>query len=133
VIAGTSMGAIVGGLYASGMKADQIEEAFKKINWTNLFSTRVSREELSQRRKEQDFELSTALELGWRDGEFRAPQGAVSSRGLDALLRRYTLPAQEISDFNRLPIPSARWPPTWRPASRSSSTRATWPPPCAPA
>jgi len=105
VIAGTSMGAIVGGLYASGMKADQIEEAFKKINWTNLFSTRVSREELSQRRKEQDFELSTALELGWRDGEFRAPQGAVSSRGLDALLRRYTLPAQEISDFNRLPIP----------------------------
>ena len=105
VIAGTSMGAIVGGLYATGMKADQIEEAFKKINWTSLFSTRVGREELSQRRKEQDFELSTALELGWRDGEFRAPQGAVSSRGLDALLRRYTLPAQDISDFNRLPIP----------------------------
>ncbi|MCO5976905.1 patatin-like phospholipase family protein [Ideonella oryzae] len=105
VIAGTSMGAIIGGLYASGMKADQIEAAFKKINWTSLFSTRVGREELSQRRKEQDFELSTAVELGWRDGEFRAPQGAVSSRGLDALLRRYTLPAQEISDFNRLPIP----------------------------
>ncbi|MCA6218807.1 patatin-like phospholipase family protein [Ideonella sp. B7] len=105
VIAGTSMGAIIGGLYASGMKADQIEAELRAIHWDKVFSSRVNREELSQRRKEQDFELSTAIELGWRDGEFRAPQGAVSSRGLDALLRRFTLPALSITDFDHLPIP----------------------------
>jgi NTE family protein len=106
VIAGTSMGAIVGGLYASGMKADDIERELKRIDWVRLFATRVSRQQLSQRRKEEDFELATAIELGISsDGEFRAPQGAVSSRGLETLLRRFTLPVQGTGTFDKLPIP----------------------------
>ncbi|MFZ2987254.1 patatin-like phospholipase family protein [Ideonella sp.] len=105
VIAGTSMGAIIGGLYASGMSAAEIESELKKINWGRIFSMRVGRQQLSQRRKEEDFELSTAIELGYRDGAFRAPQSAVSSRGLETLLRRYTLPVRGIQDFDYLPIP----------------------------
>lgn len=104
-IAGTSMGAVVGGLYASGMPADTIEAEFNKVNWSRLFAQRVGRQQLSQRRKEEDFDLSTAIELGYRDGEFRAPQGAVSSRGLETLLRRYTLPVRAVQDFDQLPIP----------------------------
>ncbi len=105
VIAGTSMGAIVGGLYASGMRADDIEKELRRIDWNLLFASRVSRQALSQRRKEEDFIIPTAIELGMRDGEFRAPQGAVSSRGLETLLRRLTLPVRAVDNFDRLPIP----------------------------
>ena len=106
VIAGTSMGAIVGGLYASGMKAEDIEQELKRIDWVRLFETRVPRQQLSQRRKEEDFEIASAIELGVTDeGEFRAPQSAVSSRGLETLLRRFTLPVRSVQRFDQLPIP----------------------------
>lgn len=106
VIAGTSMGAIVGGLYASGMKADEIERELKRIDWNKLFATRVSRQQLTQRRKEEDFEIASAIELGIdHEGSFRAPQGAVSSRGLETLLRRLTLAVRSTAHFDRLPIP----------------------------
>jgi NTE family protein len=105
-IAGTSMGAIVGGLYASGMKADDIERDLQRIDWNRLFAPRVSRQQLSQRRKEEDFEIASAIELGLTaDGEFRAPQSAVSSRGLETLLRRFTLPVRAVQHFDKLPIP----------------------------
>jgi NTE family protein len=103
-IAGTSMGAIVGGLYASGMSAADLEREFLAIQWDGVFANRVDRQHLSQRRKEEDFEIPTAFELGVRDGELRAPVGAVSSRGLETLLRRYTLPVRDVRDFDRLPI-----------------------------
>ena len=57
-IAGTSMGAIVGGLYASGMSAEELDRAFRAIEWEVLFARRVDRQHLSQRRKEEDFEIS---------------------------------------------------------------------------
>ncbi|MEP6504987.1 MAG: patatin-like phospholipase family protein [Betaproteobacteria bacterium] len=104
-IAGTSMGAIVGGLYASGMSADQLETELNRINWDELFATRVPRPYLSQRRKEEDFEIATGLEFGVNDGQLSAPQGALSSRGLELLLRRLTLPARGIVDFDKLAIP----------------------------
>ena len=104
-IAGTSMGAIVGGLYASGMSADQLETELRRIDWDALFATRVARPFLSQRRKEEDFEISTGLEFGVHDGQLSAPQGALSSRGLELLLRRLTLPVRHVDDFDRLPIP----------------------------
>ncbi|MBI5256060.1 MAG: patatin-like phospholipase family protein [Burkholderiales bacterium] len=105
VIAGTSMGAIVGGLYASGMRADELERELLKVRWDEVFSPRIERRHLSQRRKEEDFEISPLIELGLRDGDLRAPQGAVSSRGLESLLRRYTLPVREVQSFDALPIP----------------------------
>lgn len=104
-IAGTSMGAIIGGLYASGMSAAQIEAEIAKIDWDGVFTTRVERSELSLRRKEQDFEIPPLIEFGIKDGQVRAPASSVSSRGLEVLLRRYTLPVRRLRDFDRLPIP----------------------------
>ena len=104
-IAGTSMGAIVGGLYASGMSATELEAELRKVDWRTIFSPRVERQHLSQRRKEEDFEVSAAIEIGMRDGELRTPTGTVSSRGLETLLRRYTLPVRAVREFDRLPIP----------------------------
>ncbi len=105
VIAGTSMGAIVGGLYASGMSAAELERELLKVEWSSVFNARVDRQYLSQRRKEEDFEISTLLELGLRGGELLTPSGAVSTRGLETLLRRYTLPVRAVQDFDHLPIP----------------------------
>ncbi|HKX93262.1 MAG TPA: patatin-like phospholipase family protein, partial [Methylibium sp.] len=85
--------------------ADELERELLKVDWDELFANRVARRELSQRRKEQDYELASALEFGLRDGEFRVPLGTVSSRGLESLLRRYTLPVRAVNEFDRLPIP----------------------------
>jgi NTE family protein len=105
LVVGTSMGAIIGGLYASGMRAADIERELLAVRWDEVFAPRVGRQELSQRRKEQDFEISAVLELGWKDGELKTPQAAVSSRGLETLLRRYTLPVRQVEAFDQLPIP----------------------------
>jgi NTE family protein len=105
VIAGTSMGAIIGGLYASGMRADELERELLRLDWDTIFAPRIERQHLSQRRKEEDFEVSPLLELGLRDGELLAPRGAVSSRGLESLLRHYTLPVRDVNSFDALPIP----------------------------
>ncbi len=105
VIAGTSMGAIIGGLYASGMGADEIERELRQVDWSETFTSRVDRTALSQRRKEEDFELSPLIDFGFRDGAFRAPAAAVASRELELLLRRYTLPVRRVRSFDGLPIP----------------------------
>ncbi len=105
VIAGTSMGAIVGGLYASGLSAKEIETEVIKLDWGNVFASRVDRTELSQRRKEQDFEVSPVLEVGVGADGIKAPLGSLSSRGLESHLRRLTLSARQIKDFDALPTP----------------------------
>ena len=105
VIAGTSMGAIIGGLYASGMTAAELETELVKVNWGALFASRVDRQQLSQRRKEEDFEISPVIEIGMRNGELRTPLGALSGRGLESLLRRFTLPVRNVRNFDALAIP----------------------------
>ncbi len=104
-IVGTSMGAIIGGLYASGMNADELERELVAVDWGDLFDRREPRQLLSQRRKEEDFEFAPMLQMGFRNGEFRLPSGAVSSRSLEMLLRRYTLTTRHLATFNGLPTP----------------------------
>ncbi len=105
VIVGTSMGAIIGGLYASGMSAEELEREILAVEWGNLFDRREPRQLLSRRRKEEDFELSPVLTLGFRNGEFVLPVGAVSTRSLEMLLRRYTLSTRHLATFDGLPTP----------------------------
>jgi NTE family protein len=105
VIVGTSMGAIIGGLYAGGMSATRLENELLAVEWDRVFATRVSREQLSQRRKEEDFDVSPVVEIGLHEGELRVPLGALSGRGLETMLRRYTLPVRAIHAFDDLPIP----------------------------
>ncbi len=105
LVVGTSMGAIVGGLYASGMTPAELKREILAVDWGGLFERREPRQLLSQRRKGEDFELSPVLELGFRDGEFRLPTGAVSTRSLEMLLRRFTLPTRRLANFDQLPTP----------------------------
>ncbi|WP_374411695.1 patatin-like phospholipase family protein [Hydrogenophaga sp.] len=105
MIVGTSMGAIVGGLYAAGMDPGELADEVGGLDWGGLFQRSEPRQNLSQRLKEEDFEMAPLIELGFRDGEFRLPTGAVSTRALEVLLRRYTLATRHMATFDGLPTP----------------------------
>jgi len=104
-IAGTSMGAVIGGLYAAGLSADQIEAALRSIDWEGVFNDAPPRNQLSFRRKRDDDQFLVKAKPGFEDGEIRLPAGAVQGQKLDVILKRLTLPVAEIHDFDALPIP----------------------------
>lgn len=104
-VAGTSMGSIVGGLYASGMTPAELERRILAMNWDAMFADRPPREELSLRRKADDLRLSIPIEIGMRDGGLRAPRAAVGSSGLETMLKRLTEGVPGEVQFDRMPIP----------------------------
>ncbi len=104
-VAGTSMGSIIGGLYASGMTPSELERRILAMNWDAVLSDRPPREELSLRRKADDLRLSMPIEFGMRDGQLRAPRGAVASTGLENVLKNLTDSLPNSVMFDKLPIP----------------------------
>ena len=104
-IAGTSMGAIVGALYASGQRPDDIERVLASVDWKDLFRDDPDRSGLPMRRKDAQLNYRAELELGWRDGGVVLPYGAVQGQKLGLLLRRMLLPVAGNRDFDDLPIP----------------------------
>ncbi|MGB5605351.1 MAG: patatin-like phospholipase family protein, partial [Gammaproteobacteria bacterium] len=104
-IAGTSMGSIIGGLYASGMSPDEIEQAFKAIDWDHIFSDAPPRETRSFRRKRDDDLYVDKTRVGFNKGQIDLPTGVIQGQKFDLVLRKLTLPVSHIEDFNKLPIP----------------------------
>ena len=104
-IAGTSMGAVVGGLYASGLSARDIEKIVTSINWQDAFRDRPPREDLDLRRKEEDETFLVKYHFGLRDGHIVVPKGLIQGQKLTETLRRLTLPVARITDFDALPTP----------------------------
>lgn len=104
-ITGTSMGAIIGGLYASGVSTAELEEIVATMDWARGLSNLPNREDLSFRRREDNTDFPLGLEFGFRDGELRAPQGAVQGHHLDLILRDLTRHVDQVRNFDDLPIP----------------------------
>lgn len=104
-ITGTSMGAIVGGMYAAGYHVDEIEAILDGIDWKDMFSDDPPRDELPMRRKQDELRFLGGIELGLRDGRIALPRGAVQGQKLQLLLRRLLLSTLDIGNFNSLPIP----------------------------
>jgi len=104
-IAGTSMGAVVGGLYASGMSAAEIEAMMTTVDWQNAFRDRPPRQALVFRRKREDQNFLVRFPLGISSGEFKLPKGLIQGQKLSQMLRRLTLPVAAVSEFDRLPTP----------------------------
>ncbi len=104
-ITGTSMGAIVGGLYASGKSAADLERLVLGLDWEAMFSERPPRQELSLRRKEEDFRFPLPFEIGLRDWKFGLPRGAFATSHLELELKALTAQLPEDLAFDRLPIP----------------------------
>ncbi|OLD64715.1 MAG: hypothetical protein AUI47_04585 [Acidobacteria bacterium 13_1_40CM_2_68_5] len=105
VIAGTSMGAIVGGLYASGMSPDEIAQEMKRVDWAGLFDDRPPRPDLPYRRKQDNSSAFIDFEFGLRSGRILLPRGLVAGQKLRFLFKSLTSRAAFIDDFDRLPIP----------------------------
>jgi NTE family protein len=103
-IAGTSMGALIGGLYASGMTAKDIESLLSSKEWLQAFREPAPRERLSFRRKIEDQNFLVDFPLGLKGGSFRLPKGLVSGQRLNQLLRRVTFDVAAIKDFDQFPI-----------------------------
>lgn len=105
-IAGTSMGAIIGGLYASGMPPAEIEDWIRNADWDFLLSDSLPREAESFRKKQRQFDLNQgiAFTVSPKKG-LKLPAGLISGRNIMASLRQLTVPVRHIDDFDRLPIP----------------------------
>jgi len=102
-IAGTSMGAVVGGLYASGRTPAQIEALVSTLDWNAAFRDRPPRDNMNFRRKQDDREYLVRFPLGVKGGSFRVPRGLIQGQQLTQILRRETIAVAAIDDFDRLP------------------------------
>src|SRR6266581_3487714 len=105
VIAGTSIGAIVGGLYASGMSPDEIAREMERVDWAALFDDRPPRPDLPYRRKQDDSNAFIDLELGLKSGRILLPRGLIAGQKIGFLFKSLTARTAFINDFDRLPIP----------------------------
>ncbi len=93
-IAGTSMGSIVGGLYASGMNAEEIEREIRAMDWGDLFLDDPTRKDRSFRRKRDDDIYAFKVKLGVNDGQIKIPLAYIRGQKFDLLLNRLTLPGR---------------------------------------
>ena len=103
-IAGTSMGALVGGGYASGMPASDIEQFVRRVDWKAVVGGVGNRPLESAEQKR--FDAATGnLELGVKNGRVLPRSGLIPTSGIEDLLRGYVAKARLVADFDKLPIP----------------------------
>ena len=103
-IAGTSMGSIIGAMYASGISAAEIEDFAEHIDWDQVLLPEPTYGDLAFRRKQdrRDYQISAAL--GLKHG-LSGPNGFNPGQGVGLLLDRIALPSSGIASFDDLPIP----------------------------
>lgn len=105
-IAGTSMGSIVGGLYAIGYTAEMLDSMVRRQNWPFLLSDRVYRYNLpfSQKETDEKYLLSIPMIGGKR---IRMPAGFISGQNIYSLFSELTVGYHDSISFDGLPIPYA--------------------------
>lgn len=105
LVVGTSMGSIVGGLYATGMTPAEIEAEIRAMDWDGLFHDDPDRQDRSFRRKRDDDLYAFKAKIGYNKGKVEIPLAYIRGQKLDLVLNRLTLPVAGITDFDQLPIP----------------------------
>jgi NTE family protein len=103
-LAGTSMGGLVGGLYATGKPADQLREIVQTADWSLLLGGETPYQDLSFRRKEDARDIPNSIQIGLKNGP-TLPPGLNSGHQVNMLIDRETLPFSGIRSFDELPIP----------------------------
>jgi NTE family protein len=102
-ITGTSMGSVVGGLYASGYSGNKIEEIARKLNWDILFSKAPQLNAIGI--EEKDEFNKYALEVPFVDRKFKIGTGIIEGQELWLTFAELFYPVHNITDFSQLPIP----------------------------
>jgi NTE family protein len=103
-VAGTSMGGLVGGLYASGLSPQEITTFVGGIKWSAVLSGQLPFPALSYRRKEDKIAFPNRLEFGLKHG-ISLPNGLNSGSAVGLLLDQTMLPYYDLKSFDDLPIP----------------------------
>jgi NTE family protein len=104
-ISGTSMGSIVGGMYAAGYTPEELHHIVTTLDWSDLFSDNPARLELPMRRKDADYRYLLNFEVGYKNGHIITPAGVVQGQKLLLLLRRLLISTWNVHDFDQLSIP----------------------------
>jgi len=104
-IAANSMGAVVGGIYATGRTAAELEEIVRSLDWASLFSGRPDRRTLPVVRRDDRYADWFGIDFDWKRA--RLPAGLVSEHRVNGFLIRHLSPAAYAvgGDFDRLAIP----------------------------
>lgn len=102
-IAGTSMGAIMGGLYAAGMSPDEMEDVFTALDWWDILKDQTQRKDLAFRRKKDDQRYLGNIEMGFKHWRFRLPRAMATGQKLNNFL--VTITRDVSRSFDDLNIP----------------------------
>ena len=102
-ISGTSMGSIIGGLYAMGYSADQLDTIVRAIDWSMVLSNNIPLTYISY--EEKEYYNRYLVELPIVDGKLKLPSGMIEGQALSEVLTHYTWPAMKYHSFDDFPIP----------------------------
>lgn len=103
VVTGTSIGAVVGGLYAIGYTPEQMEDVVKETDWRQLFEERINRQHLPMEEKQYDGLFNLIFPVEGRS--IAIPTGLISGNLVFNLFARLTWPYHDVDDFSELPRP----------------------------
>ena len=103
-VAGTSMGGLVGSMYATGDTPQEMYDQVSHMDWDTILSGAIPFPELAYRRKEDAQAIPNGLEFGWRKG-IQFPEGFNSGHYVGLVLDQIALPYSGIKSFDDLPIP----------------------------
>jgi NTE family protein len=102
-IAGTSMGSIIGGLYAIGYTADQLDTIVRSINWDLVLSNNIPLNFISY--EEKEYYNRYLLEFPIENWKLKLPSGMIEGQTLNEVLNHYTWPSNKYRTFDDFPIP----------------------------
>ena len=105
-VAGTSMGGLVGGVYATGRSPAEVRELVSTIPWNTVLRGQVPFQNLTFRRKEDSYAYPGSIEFGLKKG-IQFPAGFNSGQEVQFILDRVALPYSTMQSFNDMPIPFA--------------------------
>ena len=103
-VGGTSMGGLVGGLFATGHDTAEMKEFVRSIDWSSVFNPAPPFRELAFRRKEDRRDFPNKLQLGLKKG-IRLPTSIASGHEVGLVLSRFAAPYSEYRSFDDLPTP----------------------------
>jgi NTE family protein len=103
-IAGTSMGGLVAGFYATGSSPEEMTSLVENLEWRKILADRTPYEDLSYRRKEDQRAYPNSLIFGFRHG-LTAPAGLNAGHQIGLVIDHVTAPYSGVASFDQLPIP----------------------------
>ena len=106
LVAGTSMGGLVGGIYATGADSEEMEALINSIDWQLVLSDDTPYAQKAFRRKEDARAAPTTIEIGLRDG-IKLPLGLDAGHQVGLVLDRIAFPYSGLDSFDQLPTPFA--------------------------